>query len=291
MSEGVDETPSTVEQASASTSTAISTTVSPAVEEPLFESPPDSCPEPEQKYRPGNVVVEEVLGAGNLAGPTIVLTPRPALGALWTGDFAVTTLADADQDSEIRLAVGWTSVVSECAEGVEGGWQATRTTERAELDIGSDVEMFPIPVESANDLLGFTFVTDYKDYGSWLLEETPEFRQLNDDSYQLYLELERNFKFVAPTMPSQIVGIGATWTYSFDKEIARGSGIDMHFEVLDINDTTYELSFEIDGDAGLAGAGHIVGDITQQLPTEFFASYTVAAVPGVTVHVELSQAG
>lgn len=81
--------------------------------------------------------------------------------------------------------------------------------ERASLDIGSAADAFPTPIESTDDLLGFTFVTDYKDDGSWLIEETPEFPQLDDVSYQLYLELERNIKFVMPTMPSEIVGIGA----------------------------------------------------------------------------------
>lgn len=63
----------------------------------------------------------------------------------------------------------------------------------------------------------------------------------------------------------------------------------MHLEVLDINDTSYELSFEIDGEAGRAGTGHMIGDITQQLPGRFDASYSVAEVLGVTVQVELVQ--
>lgn len=78
------------EPAAPSTTEATPTTVEAVVEGPVFESPPGACPEPEEKYRPNNVVVEELQTAGdlNLAGPTIGLTPRPGLGAVLSGGFA-----------------------------------------------------------------------------------------------------------------------------------------------------------------------------------------------------------
>lgn len=217
-----------------------------------------------------------------------MLTPRPGLADRWAGTFAVTTTADGGQTG-IRLEVGWESIVTECSDGFEGGWQATRTIQRAVLDLAGETEGFPIPADSADELVGFSYVTDYKDYGSWLFEGTPELRQISDDSYALYLELDRNFKFVMPTMPSEVVGVGATWTYSFDNEIARGRGIDMHFEAVAIEGTTYDLRFEIDGVAGITGSGQVRGDITLPLPTDFEARYSVAEVPGVTVVLEMTQ--